>query len=233
MVDMVWRGPSKTDAEDDTCRVSPLRSNDGAVETGSAPLLLLMAGFAGAGKTTLARLLCEQFECAMINKDDLKLERLARGNWSAMDEAARTIFIERAGWEAFEELLRLTREALLEKKSVIIDTSNEKPAIFDDIMELLALLREGEYPVQPHLLIILCTATRETREQRLEQRGSVFKPYVHELPDVLDDSKLSERFSHLLQEKNLLYVDTELPLQIYANHVLDLVQTYLSQSTSI
>ncbi len=201
MVEMLRRGISDAGTEGEARIIHLSHAND-APDAGSAPTLLLMAGFAGAGKTTLARLLHQEFGWVVINKDELKLAHLASGDWQAMDEDAQRSFIEDAGRAAFNEMLELTYEALLQRKSVIVDTSNEKPAIFDDLQLLLRRVSEGAYPCQPRLLIVLCMATREERTTRLQKRGSVFEPYVHELPSILDDTELPTRFQHLFQAES-------------------------------
>lgn len=201
MVEMLRRGISDTDAEGEADILHPSHLHD-ASEAGSAPTLLLMAGFAGAGKTTLARRLHQEFGWVVINKDELKLAHLASGDWQAMDAEAQRTFIEESGRTAFNELLEYTYQTLQQRKSVIVDTSNEKPAIFNDLQQLLTRLSEGECPLQPRLLIVLCMATKEERTARLEKRRSVFEPYVHELPTILDDTALPERFQHLFQAKS-------------------------------
>ncbi len=100
---------------------------------GSHPTLLLMAGFAGAGKTTLAAKLKEEFlQCGdqsweVLDKDLLKRKYLEEGQE-----------VELAGWKAFEDLFNLiAQKAINNKKSVIIDTSNERPFIHENILTLL------------------------------------------------------------------------------------------------
>jgi shikimate kinase len=181
--------------------------------TSSAPTLLLMAGFAGAGKTTLAKRLSTWLHWEVLNKDDLKLQRLANGEEVGL-----------AGWNAFEELFDLIQEAVVEKKqSVIIDTSNEWPFIIENILHMQNKLRSLHIYAQ--LKVILCVATKETRTRRLNKRGSVFAPYVHELPTILDDAELSERFKHLPADK-ILTVHTDPPLNTYDWKVLKQLQLH-------
>lgn len=175
-----------------------------------APTLVLMAGFAGAGKTTLARRLSHWLRWETLNKDDLKLRRLAQGkdvkseDWNA--------FVERAGWDAFVELFDLIQERVVQRhQSVIIDTSNEKPFIFENVLHVLEELEKLH--IHARLKVILCVATKETRTARLLRRKSVFEPYVHELPTILDDAELPQRFKHLLD-------DSELPQHIKVDNVL-------------
>lgn len=172
-----------------------------------APTLVLMAGFAGAGKTTLARRLGYWLHWEVLNKDEFKRRRLAQGEE-----------VESAGWNAFEDLFSQVEEKVIkQRQSVIIDTSNEKPFIFESVLEVLEILERLQ--IQAQLKVILCSATKETRTKRLLKRGSVFAPYVRELPTILDDSELRERFKHLPADK-VFIVNTNPPLGTYDWKVL-------------
>lgn len=184
----------------------PLRFHD-RKKTLSAPTLVLMAGFAGAGKTTLAKRLSYWLHWRVLSKDDLKLARLAKGEQE-----------EIAGWNAFEELFNLIEQTIIANgESVIIDTSNEKPFVFEHVVQVLERLKGMDIPTR--FKVILCVASKETRTKRLNARGSVFKPYIHRLPTILEDSELSERFKHL-PANNVLVVNTNPPLATYDWKVL-------------
>ncbi len=157
----------------------------------SEPILLLMAGFAGVGKTTLAKKLNESLGWKMLSKDDLKLERLKNGEE-----------VEQAGWNAFNDLFELIKQkVIIDGESVIIDTSNEMPFIFDNIKQVQQQMEE--HCIRGHLKVLLCFADKEIRERRLFERGSMFSPHVTELPTILDDSELLTRFNHLLLKEKM------------------------------
>ena len=157
-----------------------------------APMLVLMAGFAGVGKTTLAQRLNASLKWKMLNKDDLKLRRLANGEE-----------VEQAGQNAFDELFELIeQEAIANGESVIIDTSNERPFIFENVTKVVEKMEECQ--IQARLKVILCVANKEIRTKRLYDRGSVFAPHVQELPTILDDSEWPERFKHLSVDESAL-----------------------------
>ncbi len=216
----------------------------------SGPAFVLMAGFAGAGKTTLATTLNNRFlqhdqlKWIMLNKDVLKRERLAKGEE-----------VESAGWSAYEDLFeQITCEVIKKGESAIIDTSNERPFIHENIENVLKQMKHDHVPVR--LQVILCVANRETREKRLNTRGSVFAPYVQEIPSILDDSELLERFQHLfvddkelldhlqrlsnnseeleqfnyLKSDKALIVNTNHPLEDYVDDVWREINTFLKKS---
>ena len=202
---------------------------------GCAPTLVLMAGFAGAGKTTLSQWLQAKLNWKIINKDELKLEFLRRG-----------VERDQAGEYAFNRLLELTQEALLKGEAAIVDTSNEQPFIFEKMQAMLE-------HVEQKPMILFCLADKQKRTERLEQRGSVFYPYYEreEIPDILDDSQLSTRLKHLLPDEyqdmlanpallqqaiyplkrgNVLFINTDQPQENYANTVLKNIKAYFNIS---
>jgi predicted kinase len=165
-------------------------------EKAYAPMLLVMAGFAGAGKTTLANRLHDRLQWKMLSKDDLKLKRLDDGEE-----------VEQAGWNAFNDLFELIEQkAIIDGESVIIDTSNDKPFIFDNINQILHQMEK--HHIRARLKVLLCAADKETRTHRLDERGSMFFPHVKEPPTILEDAEFLTRFNHLIlkkEEKTLEY----------------------------
>jgi hypothetical protein len=208
-----------------------------------------MAGFAGAGKTTLATWLYEKLlqhkglEWRVLDKDNLKRNHLAEGEEP-----------ELAGWNAYEDLFDLLAcEVVGKGVSAIIDTSNEKPFIHENISLMLKQMERDGTPAR--LKVILCLANQETRRVRVHERGSMFQPYVDELPLVLADSELWARFRHLseddlplqsylqrfssdsegegpftcLRSDHALIVNTNQPLDTYAPEVWDEIMNFLKE----
>src|SRR5258707_4539773 len=191
---------------------------------GSHPTLLLMAGFAGAGKTTLATKLKEEFlQCGdqsweVLDKDLLKRKHLEEGQE-----------VELAGWKAFEDLFNLiAQKAINNKKSVIIDTSNERPFIHENILVLLEHMHRDN--IQANFNIILCVASKEKRSERLDERGSMFYPFVKNLPPTRDDSDLFGCFEHLARHDPKLREN----LQHLSNNPADLKDSpYLASNQAL
>lgn len=207
----------------------------------SAPKLVLMAGFAGAGKTTLAGWLYKKFGWIILSKDQLKRDRLVKGEE-----------VTQAAEQAFEDLFALIETQVIENGvSVIVDTSNEKPFVFERILKVLERMTDEH--MRPLLKVVLCVASKEERTKRLLKRGSVFSPFVKELPTIWDDSQilqlyrhlflndpqLLEQFQHLLNDSVALehfqclpgdkafIVNTYLPLEIYSQSIGEDLESYL------
>jgi predicted kinase len=183
----------------------------------TTPTLVFMAGFAGAGKTTLANYLESQLGWAVLNKDLLKLKNLAaRANREEDDWEA---FVEKAGWDAFIELFDLTEKNFAGGEvSLIVDTCGYPSFILEHIVHICQTAR-----VPAQLKVLLCLATKETRKERLLQRGSSFAPYICELPAIHDDEEAEGYFKHL-DRYNPQKLRTDGPFEIYADQALSYVK---------
>jgi len=185
------------------------------------PTLVFMAGFAGAGKTTLANYLKNQLGWTVLNKDLLKLKNLAAGaNGADVEGADWDRFVEKAGWDAFIELFDLTEKNFAgEKASIIVDTCGYPNFILEKMVDICRTTG-----VSAQLKVLLCLASRETRTERLIQRGSEFAPYVCELPIILDDEEAESCFRHLqCYSPRTLYTDG--PFEIYAEQALSYLKS--------
>lgn len=152
--------------------------------------ILMMAGYAGSGKTTLAREIQARTGIDFLSKDELKRENLAAGADPYL-----------AGWEAHISLIEyVKRHCLCERKSLIIDCSNQLPFLLENILHALFCL-ESEKRFSVHLKTIFCVAPQEDRARRLARRGSVFAPYITSLPRVRRDEEILIDFAHLFAEQ--------------------------------
>ncbi len=160
-------------------------------------MLLLMAGFAGTGKTTLANWLFDRLRELNLDWEILIKDKFKREHLELQED------VKLAGHNAYDDLFTIVeQEVLTKRKSCIIDTSNEHTFILNTIQE--ALKKTEHYHVQPyHIKVIFCVADKETRTKRLKARGSEFKPYNTELPLIRDDKELVELFSHILDNASL------------------------------
>jgi predicted ABC-type ATPase len=192
--------------DDEDCRSRLALNHDPSAKRGtSAFTLWLMAGFAGAGKTTLAQWLDKKLEedndlneWKIVSRDALKLRRLEQGEQE-----------EQAGYNAFEDMLRVVqKEVVKQGRMVVVDTSNERPFIVDTINKMLQSIEE-QHGIHIQLKVILCVANEEIRAARLHRRGSMFAPHVQTLPDVLDDSQWVKRFHHLFASDPAILVEFE------------------------
>lgn len=82
-----------------------------------APVLVLLAGLPGSGKTTLACLLAERLDAEHLESDAIRRGLVAQPTYDA-DEHSRV----------FAEVDRRTREALGHGRSVVLDATNLRAA---------------------------------------------------------------------------------------------------------
>jgi predicted kinase len=128
-------------------------------QTLKQPVLALMAGLPGVGKTTLAKYLEGTLSWNVIDKDTIK------------DVLLDTVHIseEQAGRAAFEVAFGLLKDALISGHSAILDSSALHPFIVDGALRLCDELRH-EPGMQIQLKVVLCEVDNEIRQHRLQTR---------------------------------------------------------------
>jgi predicted ABC-type ATPase len=184
--------PARTCEVDRHSSVLPVRTS--IKEQVSAPLLLFMAGFAGVGKTTLARWLNARLrqeqrnEWKLLNKDGFKINRLITGEEEKL-----------AGWNAHEDLFKAIRDEVIEQgHSVIVDVSNEMPFIFETIIQMLNkhfAIGKEKRPAPFDYMVYLCITNQKVRSRRLHERGSSFFPHIKRLPSMITPRLSGENFN--------------------------------------
>lgn len=150
------------------------------------PILLLMAGLPGSGKTTLGLALSRVLGWPLLDKDTLKSAMLSAGIGESL-----------AGPASYALLLALGRDLLVEQRlSVILDSPAGYPSVIE---QARAIAQEGN----AILKVILCLADQNLRNDRVAARLN--RPSQPAKPDgsaTLGDGR--QRFSHLPADTLLL-----------------------------
>jgi predicted kinase len=163
-----------------------------ALMRNSKPILVLMAGLSGTGKSTLAKELSRQLRWHHIYKDGLREILITKGS---LDE-------EKAGDLAFDQALDIACRVLKEEKaSVILDSSIRFPSMLKSAQGIVSSIPNAQ------LKIILCYADKALRVIRRQGRNQAYDSDVD--PDTREE--YMELFKHL--PENRLELDTAEPLE--------------------
>ena len=123
-------------------------------------LLIAMKGFAGCGKSTLARSLSKELGCPLVDKDDIK---------DLLDGHARS-----AGPLAYEIMFNLARRQLLQGLHVICDSPLTGSISYERAQGIAA-------ETQTSLVVVECICSDEaTWKQRINGRKSLQLPAHHQ-----------------------------------------------------
>ncbi len=178
------------------------------------PTLVLMAGFGGSGKTTLAHALAARLKWPVLDKDVLKAQIIRTCDDISEEVASRL---------AYELLFAQAQDFLmLQSLSVILDTSAVYPAVTTSARRLMQM-------ADAHLKIILCKANTHTRRLRLQQRNerdAGRRQLLINLSVLGEDNW--QCFDHLPLE-HLIELDTIQPFEEYLQKALH----YLNEDCTI
>ena len=178
-----------------------MMSESSADQRHVGPTLVLMAGQAGAGKTTLALALGKRLGWPVIHKDTVKLGLLELG---ASEELA--------GPASYTLLYDLTRDLLVRQAlSAIVDSATLYPRAIKVNQEIIE-------DAGGHMRVVHCEAALETRRKRVALRQSRLAGAMK-----LDPSREAMSFAHL--PPSTLNLDTDGTLE----DLIDQALAYVTQ----
>ena len=177
----------------------------------SKPTLIIIGGFAGAGKTTVAAKLARDFNYAVFSSDTINDALRA-----ALDKPFKEI-----SPIAYKVLWHLLRKQLQLGVTVVVDVHMAAAHIWKSLDEL-----HKDMP-QVNILPIILQASLETHRSRIEERGRTNKEHLNLGGDKLEDVLFKYEFVESLQRPDLIRVDANNdPDTVYAA-VTEVVKTNL------
>lgn len=124
------------------------------------PVLIIVYGLSGTGKTTLSRRIAECLGIELLSTDEVRLELFApRGH----DRNDKRLYDPAKRQQVYEELLRRAESRLSEKLSVVLDGTFHSAKLRQQAVELARLA--GAEPCLLH-----CQCTPEAAIERIEAR---------------------------------------------------------------
>jgi thymidylate kinase len=167
----------------------------------SQPTLIIIGGFAGAGKTTIAAELSNKYNYPVFSSDVLN---------DALRPALHKTFKE-VSPIAYQVLWHVIRKQLSAGMTVIIDAHMAAAHIWDSLDVL-----KQEMPNVTVIPIIL-RATLETHRARIEERGRTDKEHLNLGGDILEDVLFKYEYIENLNRPDLIRIDANgTPQEVFA-----------------
>jgi len=155
------------------------------------PALIIIGGFAGAGKTTQAARLSSKYNYPIFSSDTIN-DALRLALDKPFKEVSPT---------AYQVMWYLVKKELELGVTVIVDTHMSAQHIWDSLDKL----REDMPEIQ--VLPIILQATLETHKARIEERGRTNKEHLNLGGDKLEDVLFKHEFVEKLNRPDLIRVD--------------------------
>ncbi|MGB4768076.1 MAG: AAA family ATPase [Candidatus Saccharimonas sp.] len=171
--------------------------------------LIIIGGFAGAGKTTVAAKLSSKYNYPIFSSDVIN---------DALRAALGKNFHE-ASPISYELMWHLVRQQLANGVTVIMDTHMSAPKVWDS----LDILKRD----MPEILVlpVILQASLETHRDRIEKRGLTDKAHLNLGGDRLEDVMFKYHFIEALDRKDLIRVDANGSEQDVYESVENIIET--------
>lgn len=155
------------------------------------PTLIIIGGFAGAGKTTITSRLAREYNYAVFSSDTINDALRASLNKSFKEVSPHA---HRVMWH-------LVRKQLQLGATTILDTHMAAAYMWENLDHL-----QKDMPTIKVLPIIL-QASLETHRNRIEERGRTNKEHLNLGGDKLEDVLFKYEFIEKLRRPDLIRVD--------------------------
>jgi len=163
--------------------------------------LIVLGGFAGAGKTTVATKLSAKHNYPILSSDVIN---------DALRPALNMDFHETSPI-AYEVMWYLVKNQLKNGVTIILDTH----MCSDTVWKHLDILKNDMPDVKVLPIILQCTF--ETHRARIEERGQNNKEHLNLGGDALDDVLFKYKFIEQLKRPDLIRIDANgNPAQVYS-----------------
>lgn len=166
----------------------------------SNPALIIIGGFAGAGKTTVASKLSKKYNYPIFSTD-------------VINDALRPVLqkdFREVSPIAYKVMWHLVRKQLQTGVTAILDTHMATKSVWES---LDALKRDTPEVI---VLPIILQATLETHRNRIEERGRTNKEHLNLGGDKLEDVLFKYEFIEQLNRPDLVRVDANgQPVEVY------------------
>jgi deoxyadenosine/deoxycytidine kinase len=176
------------------------------------PTLIVIGGFAGAGKTTIATKLSAKYNYPIFSSDTIN---------DAMRPVLQKSFHEVSPM-AYQVMWYLIQKQLKAGVTLILDSNMCNAKVWDR----LDMLRHDMPSIQILPIILQCSL--DTHRARIEERGRTNKEHLNLGGDSLEDVLFKYEFIEELQRPDLIRIDANgEPEKVYES-VENLLQARLS-----
>lgn len=173
------------------------------------PLVLVIGGLAGTGKTTLATALAEALGAELLRTDVIRQQLFGTGHHAT--EADGGIYRREARERVYDEVFRGAAALHADRIAIVLDGT---------FSTLDLLLKARELAVDPRsvFLAIECVCPAEVAHQRIANRLAVGRDASEARPEIHDAQR--QRWEAWPQQLPQVRIDTTLGLDEQVDHVI-------------
>jgi uncharacterized protein len=173
------------------------------------PLVLVIGGLAGTGKTTLAMALAEALGTELLRTDVIRQELFGSGPHAAKTDGG--IYRREARERVYDEVCRRAAALHSDRISVVLDGTFST-------LDLLRKARELAVDLRSVFLAIECVCQPETAHERIKQRVAEARDVSDARPEIHDIQRM--RWESWPADIPQVRIDTEQPLNKQVEQII-------------
>jgi predicted kinase len=173
------------------------------------PLVLVIGGLAGTGKTTLAMALAEALGAELLRTDVIRQELFGSGPHAAKTDGG--IYRREARERVYDEVFRRAAALHSDRISVVLDGTFST-------LDLLCKARELAVDLRSVFLAIECVCRPETAHERIKQRVAEARDVSDARPEIHDIQRM--RWESWPADIPQVHIDTEQPLNKQVEQII-------------
>jgi len=193
---------------------------DSYVQPWLHPLIIVVGGLSGTGKSTLARKMSESLGCQLIQTDEIRQQMYGKTELPADFDRGKYSLLARQ--RVYAELIRRARALLRSGVSVVLDGTFSSA-------EALRQTRQIASDNRSHFFAIECTCDPNIARQRIARRLAVETDFSEMRPELHDQQSMT--WELWPQDGCHICIDTEQPIDVQLQLALGKLTGIISTET--
>lgn len=182
------------------------------------PIVLLVGGLSGTGKSTVANAMAEALGCELLRTDIIRRELF--GNRAVTNELNAGIYTADSRQQVYAELFRRARALCADRVSIVLDGTFSNLASVQEAQRLASESHANFFAIE-------CVCSPQVAQQRIENRLSGSTDASQAWPELHDQQR--DKWEAWPGDVPHVRLDTEQPLAVLKSQIVDALRRQIGR----